>query len=101
MIIEVRVGDRPISYSAYDLRTDCAKQFQLKREIKVPETPGVYFPAGDAVHIITAVLDWLMTAEEGAASVSRKGALAIALGYATHPGLAIAFEELSRSDDEG
>lgn len=94
MIVEVRVGDRPISYSAYNLYVECPKQFQLKREIGVPETPGIYLAGGDAVHIITAVLDLLLVDGER----TRETAIDTATLYASHPGLAVAFEEMTRDE---
>ena len=88
MIIPVQVETKPVSPSAYTLRVnDCPKQFQLRRVIKVPETPGLYNPAGDTVHVVTAVLDYLM-----AHVPSLQEAINIAIRAAEHPGLALELE---------
>jgi hypothetical protein len=94
MIIEVKVGDKPISHTTFSLRNTCGKRFQLQRIINVPETPGMFNAGGSAVHIVTAVIDYLLTV-----GYPRDYAVLIALRYAAHPGLDIAFEEVSRHDD--
>lgn len=42
--------DRPSSYSQLSTFTECGKRFELAYERRVPRRPGVWFPAGTAVH---------------------------------------------------
>ena len=44
------VQGRPSSYSQLSTYTECPKRFELAYERRVPRRPGVWFPAGTAVH---------------------------------------------------
>lgn len=41
---------RARSYSQLSAYTDCPKRFELSYERRVKRRPGVYFPAGTAMH---------------------------------------------------
>jgi hypothetical protein len=46
------------SYSQLKQYLDCPRQFQLARMAKVPQRPGVWLPAGVAVH--AAIEEYLL-----------------------------------------
>jgi hypothetical protein len=41
---------RTRSYSQLSQYTQCPRQFELSRMVKVPRKPGWWFPGGTAVH---------------------------------------------------
>lgn len=41
---------RPRSYSQLSTFADCAKRYELTYPRRVPRRPGVWFPAGTALH---------------------------------------------------
>lgn len=47
---DVRSGPRARSYSQLSTYTDCPKRYELAYERRVQRRPGVWFPAGTAVH---------------------------------------------------
>jgi hypothetical protein len=50
--------DQPVrSYSQLNQYGECPKQYELQRVYRVPRRPGVWFPAGSAVH--RAIELWL------------------------------------------
>jgi len=51
----------PRSYSQLNTFAECAKRYQLSYMQRVPRRPGVWFPAGTAVH--ESVRRYLLEAE--------------------------------------
>jgi hypothetical protein len=45
------------SYSQLTQYEECGEQYRLKRIVRVPEAPAVWFPAGNAFHAVTEVFD--------------------------------------------
>lgn len=47
---DVRSAPQRASYSQLSTMADCAKRYELSYVARVPRRPGVWFPAGSAVH---------------------------------------------------
>jgi hypothetical protein len=47
---DVRSAPRARSYTQLSTYADCGKRFELAYERRVPRRPGVWFPAGTALH---------------------------------------------------
>ena len=47
---DVRSAPRAASYSQLSTLADCAKRYELTYVARVSRRPGVWFPAGTAVH---------------------------------------------------
>lgn len=43
-------GSKPRSHSQLKSFLECGKRYQLEKVLRVPRRPGVYLPAGTAVH---------------------------------------------------
>ena len=53
--------ERPKSYSQLSTYAECGKRYQLSYPQRAPRRPGVWFPAGTAVH--ESVRRYLLAAE--------------------------------------
>lgn len=51
------VGPPHRSYSSFTTWQSCGKQWQLQRELSVPEVPAWYLVGGSAVHSATEAYD--------------------------------------------
>jgi len=47
---DVRSAPKAASYSQLSTLAECAKRYELSYIARVPRRPGVWFPAGTAVH---------------------------------------------------
>lgn len=57
------VQPRSASYSQLSTFAQCGKSYELAYVLRVPRRPGVYFPAGTAVH--KAIERYLLATLEG------------------------------------